>query len=421
MFSNYKLINNVLYLYVDDKCEIGSFYSDEKEFLLSKVKRYIKDMKINFNGTKVVLLLSGLMLGTIFLNNMESNKSYDVYKGKEYVYNIVDTYYPTVDKKVYDKISEVLENVDTLKYSYDCPADVKENVIIREKHTESTNKQIQNESFLSLNNNEQASLIVTINRSNGEVLKLALEDYLVGVVAAEMPAFFNVEALKVQAVIARTYTKKLINSGRKITDDVTTQAYKSDDELKRMWGNNYNMYYNKIKKAVLSTKEKYLTYNGELIDAVYHSTSNGYTEDASFVWGNSVPYLKIVTSPWDTSASTFQRNVDVSFEELSNKLGINFDEESVIEIISRDDSGRISKIKIGNKELTGTLARNLIGLRSSDFDITINTSSVTFTTRGYGHGVGMSQYGANGMANSGYTYEQILKHYYYGVIITDFK
>lgn len=424
VFSNYKIINNVLYLYVDERCEIGSFYSGEKESLLSKVKRYIKDMKINFSGTKVVLLLSGLMLGTIYLNNLESNKSYDVYKGNKYVYNIVDTDYPTVDKKVEDKITEVLETVDTTKDNYDSLAYAKEskNTISNNKYKEdSTNKQIQNESSEALDNDVQAGLIVTVNRLNGEVLNLTLEDYLVGVVAAEMPASFNMEALKAQAVIARTYTKKLINSGRKITDDVTTQVYKSDDELKKMWGNSYNAYYNKIKNAVLITKDKYVTYNGELIDAVYHSTSNGFTEDASFVWGNSVPYLKTVTSPWDTSASTFQRSVDVSFEELSNKLGMNFDEGTLIEIISRDDSGRISKIKIGDKELTGTLARNIIGLRSSDFDITINESSVTFTTRGYGHGVGMSQYGANGMASSGYTYDQILKHYYSGVIITDFK
>lgn len=424
VFSNYKIINNVLYLYVDERCEIGSFYSGEKESLLSKVKRYIKDMKINFSGTKVVLLLSGLMLGTIYLNNLESNKSYDVYKGNKYVYNIVDTDYPTVDKKVEDKITEVLETVDTTKDNYDSLVYAKEskNTISNNKYKEDfTNKQIQNESSEALDNDVQAGLIVTVNRLNGEVLNLTLEDYLVGVVAAEMPASFNMEALKAQAVIARTYTKKLINSGRKITDDVTTQVYKSDDELKKMWGNSYNAYYNKIKNAVLITKDKYVTYNGELIDAVYHSTSNGFTEDASFVWGNSVPYLKTVTSPWDTSASTFQRSVDVSFEELSNRLGMNFDEGTLIEIISRDDSGRISKIKIGDKELTGTLARNIIGLRSSDFDITINESSVTFTTRGYGHGVGMSQYGANGMASSGYTYDQILKHYYSGVIITDFK
>ena len=176
-----------------------------------------------------------------------------------------------------------------------------------------------------------------------------------------------------------------------------------------MWNANYEKYYNKVKNAVLSTKSKCVTYNGELIDAVYHSTSNGYTQDAVFVWGNSVPYLKTVTSPWDTSASTFIRNTDISFNELSSKLGFDF----------KDESGRVSKVKVGDKEFTGVELRNVIGLRSADFDVTRNSSSITFTTRGYGHGVGMSQYGANGMANSGYTYEQILKYYYSGVEITN--
>ena len=234
-----------------------------------------------------------------------------------------------------------------------------------------------------------------------------------------MPASFNDEALKAQAVIARTYTRKLINSGRIITDNVSTQVYKSDAELKNMWNANYEKYYNKVKNAVLSTKSKCVTYNGELIDAVYHSTSNGYTQDAVFVWGNSVPYLKTVTSPWDTSASTFIRNTDISFNELSSKLGFDFNQNTIIEIISKDESGRVSKVKVGDKEFTGVELRNVIGLRSADFDVTRNSSSITFTTRGYGHGVGMSQYGANGMANSGYTYEQILKYYYSGVEITN--
>lgn len=421
VFSNYKIINNVLYLYVDDRAEIGSFYSGKKESLLTKIKNYIKDMKINFNGTKIVLLLSGLMLGTVYLSNVENQ---NVYKDNKYVYNIVHTSYPNVDKKVEDKITEVLENDFTIQnVSSDNLADKKgENSNVYDASTNVAQKE-ENEPEISFKQeNEKADgLIVTINRKNGEVLNLALEEYLVGVVAAEMPASFNDEALKAQAVIARTYTRKLINSGRKITDDVTTQVYKSNDELKNMWGGSYNTYYNKIKNAVLNTEDKCVTYNGELIDAVYHSTSNGYTEDASFVWGNSVPYLKTVTSPWDTSASTFKRSTDISFLELSNKLGFDFNSDTIIEIISRDDSGRVLKIKIGDKELIGTYVRNLIGLRSSDFDFTINTSSVTFITRGYGHGVGMSQYGANGMAQSGYTYDQILRHYYSGIDIIDIK
>lgn len=445
MFLDYKIVNNVLYLYVDDKCEIGSFYSHGKVSLIEKVKHYIKDKKIKFDGTKVVLILSGLMLGTIYLNSNISKNDYDVYKNNKYVYNIVDTSINSIDKKVDEEIKNSLETIDINNTIDDTSINNKDN-----NESNKTNLDYKNNSALktevknSNNNNNNANtnttnesvkndanegiiqtspsysgILVTVNRSNGEVLTIGLEDYLVGVVSAEMPASFNDEALKAQAVIARTYTRKLINSGRIITDNVSTQVYKSDAELKNMWNANYEKYYNKVKNAVLSTKSKCVTYNGELIDAVYHSTSNGYTQDAVFVWGNSVPYLKTVTSPWDTSASTFIRNTDISFNELSSKLGFDFNQNTIIQIISKDESGRVSKVKVGDKEFTGVELRNVIGLRSADFDVTRNSSSITFTTRGYGHGVGMSQYGANGMANSGYTYEQILKYYYSGVEITN--
>lgn len=445
MFLDYKIVNNVLYLYVDDKCEIGSFYSHGKVSLIEKVKHYIKDKKIKFDGTKVVLILSGLMLGTIYLNSNISKNDYDVYKNNKYVYNIVDTSINSIDKKVDEEIKNSLETIDINNTIDDTSINNKDN-----NESNKTNLDYKNNSALktevknSNNNNNNVNtnntnesvkndanegiiqtspsysgILVTVNRSNGEVLTIGLEDYLVGVVSAEMPASFNDEALKAQAVIARTYTRKLINSGRIITDNVSTQVYKSDAELKNMWNANYEKYYNKVKNAVLSTKSKCVTYNGELIDAVYHSTSNGYTQDAVFVWGNSVPYLKTVTSPWDTSASTFIRNTDISFNELSSKLGFDFNQNTIIQIISKDESGRVSKVKVGDKEFTGVELRNVIGLRSADFDVTRNSSSITFTTRGYGHGVGMSQYGANGMANSGYTYEQILKYYYSGVEITN--
>lgn len=416
MFYNYKIIDNVLYLYVDDKCEIGNFYSRGKQTLLDKIKHYINDMKINFNGTKVVLLLSGLMLGTIYLNNNSYQKSYDVYKDNKYVYNIVHTTYPTIDKKVEDKIDETLKDIKTSSDNQTGVNKIVENKTIYsseiKKDTDNITEPIQKGA-----NDSYTGIKVTINRANKDVINLSLEDYLIGVVAAEMPASFDEEALKAQAVVARTYTMKLINSGRTITDDVSTQVYKSDDELKMMWGAEYNKYYNKIKNAVIKTDKLCIFYKGNLIDAVYHSTSNGYTEDASMVWGNSIPYLKVVTSPWDTSTSNFFRSVDISFTELSSKLGYDFNSETIIEIISRDESGRVLNIKIGDKKYAGVQLRNLIGLRSADFDVIKNPYSITFVTRGYGHGVGMSQYGANGMAKSGYTYEQILKYYYSGVDI----
>ena len=425
MFSNYKIINDVLYLYVDDKCEIGSLFNREKQVSISKkIRNYIKEHKINFNGTKVVLLLSGLLLGTIYLNNDLKKEDYKTNEEYKYVVNVVDKNIPKI--RVKEKIDEVKSNVENKEF------DVKEennNLNIKkeqmniDKSTQNSNNlaNINDTSILDNNisnsNNISSGILIKLRRSNGEITEMDLEEYLVGVVAAEMPASFNIEALKAQSVVARTYTLKLLESNREITDDVKTQVYKSNNELQNMWGSNYNNYYQKVKNAVEQTKGLVIKYNGSLIDAVYHSTSNGYTEDAINVWGNNIPYLKTVTSPWDTSSTSYLRNTNIGFDVISNALKINFDSSSTIDVISRDDSNKILKVRFNDKEYSGVEIRNLLGLRSTDFDAVILENGVNFTTRGYGHGVGMSQYGANGMAKSGYSFEQILNHYYLGIKI----
>ncbi len=419
MFYNYKIKNDILYLYVDDRCEIGSlFNSDKNRSITSKVKKYIKDHKIEFNGFKVILLLSGLMLGTVYLNKNPMVNNYDVYKDNKYVYNIVDKTVP--DISVEEKIDDLLKDAAEIKEDAEVTKTVQNNNSIKKQESKETSNNTKDDtanSSITNNNNFSTGKVITLNRTRGDVVQINLEEYLIGVVAAEMPASFNLEALKSQAIVARTYTLKLLESGRIITDDVSTQVYKDNAELKNMWGNSYNTYYNRIKNAVSSTSGLCITYNGSLIDAVYHSTSNGYTEDSVKVWGNDIPYLKTVTSPWDTSASSYLRENTISYDKIRTVLGINFDSSSIIEIISKDESGRISNIKFGDKVLTGVETRNLLGLRSADFDFTMTDVGVLFTTRGYGHGVGMSQYGANGMANSGYSYDKIIKHYYSGVNI----
>lgn len=420
MFYNYKIIDNILYLYVDDKCEIGSLFNGNKNIgIVDKIRTYIKDKKIKFDGTKVVLLLSGLMLGSVYLNNNPKTFNYDVYKDNKYVYNIVDKSIPDVTME--EKINEIINEASEV---------IKEknnNDIVNEKKAVNNNSSFEksNDSVITNSfdntehkeNNVAGDKVITLRRTNGEVVQLNLEEYLIGVVAAEMPASFNVEALKAQAVVARTYTLKLIEGGRVITDDVSTQVYKSNGELQSMWGPSYSMYYNKIRNAVSSTKGMCIKYNDVLIDAVYHSTSNGYTEDSVNVWGNNIPYLKSVTSPWDTSASSYLRSQIIDFEKITNVLGIDFNDSSSIEIISRDNSNRISKIKFNENVYSGVEIRNKLGLRSADFDFDITSEGVAFTTRGYGHGVGMSQYGANGMASVGYSFDKILNHYYTGVQI----
>ena len=229
-----------------------------------------------------------------------------------------------------------------------------------------------------------------------------------------MPASFQIEALKSQAVAARTYTLKKINAGVTLSDTDSHQRYKDNNELKQVWGKDFDTYYNKIKSAVQATKGQVITYQGNYIDAVYHSTSNGKTEDAKAVWGNSVPYLVSVDSPWDKDASSYLRTVSISEATILSTFGV----IGNIKVISYTNSNRIASLKIGEKTISGVQFRNSLGLRSTDFDISYENGSYIITTRGYGHGVGMSQYGANGMAKEGYSYRQILSHYYQGTTLT---
>ncbi|MFA5408664.1 MAG: SpoIID/LytB domain-containing protein, partial [Bacilli bacterium] len=202
-----------------------------------------------------------------------------------------------------------------------------------------------------------------------------------------------------------------------LKDDTSSQVYKDEGQLKAIWGDSFQSYYNKIKEAVSATKGEYVAYNGNYIEAVYHSTSNGYTEDAVTVWGNSFPYLVSVDSHWDLEASSYLRETEKEFNVLSSILGLDFNEGTTIEVLSKTSSNRINEIKINDTVFTGIELRSLLGLRSTDFDIDIQDGKAVIVTRGYGHGVGMSQYGANGMAKQGYNYKDILSHYYPGTQI----
>jgi len=257
---------------------------------------------------------------------------------------------------------------------------------------------------------------ITIKRSNGTILTLELEDYLIGVVSAEMPASFHSEALKAQAVAARTYALKTIESGKTLTDTVSTQAYQDNDQLKNKWGQSYNTYYNKVKNAVLATEGLVMTYNGSLINAYYHSTSNGFTEDSTAVFG-SFPYLQSVASPVDKNVSSYLKTISMSYETISNKLGIPVTSLSTIKV-EKNSSNRVDKIIIDNHVYGGVEFRTKLGLRSTDFELNLYENNISITTRGYGHGVGMSQYGAHEYAKTGMNYQNILKHYYTGINIT---
>lgn len=430
MICGYKIINqnndeDVLFLYLDFSFEFGG----KKQSFFKTIKRFLKT--INFKGTKILLVSSGIIIGTLYINPYKINKL-DTPTNYNYVSKIIihdfnenelTDYEINVNKDNKMLKGNILEkekidsvnnatNVNIQK-SNKLSNNVEENSTNKSNFTETKKDNYKETKKENIKKNE---ITVTVYRNNGKIINLELEEYVLGVVGAEMPASFNIEALKAQAILARTYALKSIKNGKKLTDTVSTQAYKDNSELQKLWKNDYTKYYEKIKKAVNETKGKVILYNNEYIDAVYHSTSNGKTENSKNVWKNILPYLVSVDSSWDKNVKSYKKETIFEINEFCNILKLDVEEPITYEII-HNETGRVRQITINNKTFAGTEFRNLLKLRSTDFEIEINDEKVKVTTYGYGHGVGMSQYGANEMAKQGYSYIQILKHYYTGVVI----
>ena len=275
---------------------------------------------------------------------------------------------------------------------------------------------------LPLQEGEEPITIRLLDKSSNTITNIHLEDYIIGVVASEMPATFEIEALKAQAVAARSYALYKKESRKDLDYDlvigVSDQAYSNNEKLLMRWGLAFFTNYLKIRDAVLATKGEILTYEGKVINAFYFSMSNGYTEDSSLVFSEQLPYLESVESRWENSSlENFEVKKTISKKEFCSLLEVSCEEINIQEI-KRSDSNRVLKIKINEKEMKGTEVRTALNLRSTDFDITLKENDVIITTRGFGHGVGMSQYGANGMAKEGKKYQEILTHYYKNTEIT---
>lgn len=233
-----------------------------------------------------------------------------------------------------------------------------------------------------------------------------LEEYIIGVVAGEMPALFEMEALKAQAVAARTYSLNYIDKG--ILPTTANQVYITKEQMQEKWQDKYEDYLAKITEAVHSTKGEIITYNNTPIIAYYYSRSNGFTEDSINVFNEEYDYLKSISSPWDEDNINIKT---ISKQEFCEKLQLDCKEISITNI-NRNTSNRVDNLLINNKLYTGIEIRKLLELRSTDFSIEEDNDNIIITTKGYGHGVGMSQYGANNMAKAGYNYKEILKYYY---------
>lgn len=271
--------------------------------------------------------------------------------------------------------------------------------------------------------------VKVMNASSKNITEMPLRDYLIGVVASEINAAYHEEAIKAQCVAAHTmllYSKEYKNDGLNGADisdsSATHQGFLTEDEQKKKWGENYEKYRKKIEKCIDEVIDFTIQYNGEPINAVFHSISNGQTENATDVWGGEYPYLISVNSVGDKLSPAYHSEVKVTaekFEEIMSENGANPSGEPSkwVEKITNTDTGMVKEITIGEKTFKSTEIRTLFGLKSSTFTVKYTDDNFVFTVSGYGHGVGMSQYGADYMARQGFTYDEILKHYYTGVEI----
>lgn len=277
------------------------------------------------------------------------------------------------------------------------------------------------EPFLEPQSSEKKTLRV-LRRESGEVEEMSVEDYLFSVVAAEMPALYETEALKAQTVAAYTYAMRKAEASDKdydITDDSSVdQAFTSRDKAREKWGENADTYEEKIRSAVKSVLYETVTYNGKLILAAYHAISSGKTENAADIWGGEYSYLVSVESAGDKLSPNYLSIVTFTEEEFKEKLSdlvsLSGDAASWFGDIGKTDSGSVMTAVVGGKAVSGGEIRNALSLRSSNFDLSYADGAFTFTVRGYGHGIGMSQYGAHYLAQQGKNYKEILLHYYPG-------
>ena len=300
----------------------------------------------------------------------------------------------------------------------------------QQEQTTENQTEISNKNTYNYNKYGTISLL---HKKTGEVEQVNLEEYLCNVVSAEMPATFEKEALKAQAIVARTYTiYKILNKkhdNADICDDSTCcQAWISKDDRLAKWEENQReSNWQKICSAVNETSGKIITYENKPIDAFFHSNSGGITEVPVNVWGGTgYPYLQSVETSGENAYTQYASEVTLSQEELINKLkekysdiSIDFTNSEDIKILEYTQSTRVKTIKFGNHEISGVEARTLFGLKSTNFEISRDGNNIKFSVKGYGHGVGMSQTGADSMAKNGSRAEEIIKHFYTGVEITE--
>ncbi|MBR6688868.1 MAG: stage II sporulation protein D [Clostridia bacterium] len=446
--------NIYIYVTIEDVYEFGdeNFSDGKYTNFLSRLRKYVKKNFNELGKASVVLVINGVVIGTVAMSailpktegNIDNNTNagkVSIYKEESKVEDKEEMASQKEEKTAAEEESkkEVIANTSssntkktnntkTTNSSTKKPTtstNKKTNATATNKtNTSTTNKDTNKNSSTTSSTSTKEQKVETIKsgiyinlNNNGVISKIDIEEYIIGVVAAEMPASFHTEALKAQAILARTYAIKKAKAGVTLLNSTYHQVYNTVDQMKKKWGTSFNAYYNKVKNAVESTEGKVLTYNGGYIEAVYYAISNGSSELPKYVWNSTYPYLQAVSSKWDQDLSVGKYTVKLSYEKVSKKLGIDVNKETEFNVLSKTEGNRIAEIKVGDMTFEGNKFRSKLGLRSTDFEITKTDVGLTITTHGYGHGIGMSQYGANGAAKAGYTYKQILNHYYPGTTL----
>lgn len=307
-----------------------------------------------------------------------------------------------------------------------------------ETSSKSNNEIIENtdstqENIKSTYNYKNYGTIKLLHKKTGEVEQVNIDDYLCNVVSAEMPADYEIEALKAQAVVARTYTIYKINNKKHenadICDDSTCcQAWVDKETRFSRWEESKReSNWEKIQKCIQETQGQIITYQNQPINAFFHANSGGKTELPVNVWGGTgLPYLQVVETAGEEGYKQYESEVELTQDELIEKLktkysdiSIDFSNQENLKILEYTDSGRVKTVKFGNHKISGVETRTLLGLKSTNFEISKENDKIKFTVKGYGHGVGMSQTGADAMAKQGKNYKEIINHFYSGIEIKE--
>lgn len=312
------------------------------------------------------------------------------------------------EENIYQKVNNYLKR-NNINFTGNKVCFVKNGIILAS--IDLSNFDLNHNTYVEIIDASNSNKLIDLENSYGLVKKLKLEEYIFGVVSAEMPAIFNEESLKAQAVIARTYAVKRISRNLPIKNFNSTQIYRDKNYLKEIWGNKYNEYRLKILKAIHNTEDEVIKFDGDYIDAYYHLASNGQTEESSNVLKLAYPYLVSVPSNLEIDKNTVSRRI-IPNSYLSKLLNIKITKNTTVDIIMKTIGHRVKYIKFDDKVFDGLILSNRLGLNSNDFTVSIEEDYTTFTTYGHGHGLGLSKYGAEAMAKSGYTYKEIIKHYY---------